>query len=138
MKDNNCIFCKIANGDIPSWTIYENEKFRVILDNGPATDGHALVLPKEHFANLFEIPQDWAAEAMETAKTVAEMLKDKLGADGLNVVQNNGAAAGQTVNHFHLHLVPRNTDDGVNMSWKTMETEASEQQALAKSIKSRI
>ena len=67
MKDNNCIFCKIANGDIPSRTIYENEKFRVILDNGPATDGHALVLPKEHFANLFEIPQDWAAEAMETA-----------------------------------------------------------------------
>ena len=53
MKDNNCIFCKIANGDIPSRTIYENEKFRVILDNGPATDGHALVLPKEHFANLF-------------------------------------------------------------------------------------
>ena len=73
MKDNNCIFCKIANGDIPSRTIYENEKFRVILDNGPATDGHALVLPKEHFANLFEIPQDWAAEAMETAKTVERL-----------------------------------------------------------------
>ena len=78
----------------------------MILDNGPATDGHALVLPKEHFANLFEIPQDWAAEAMETAKTVAELLKDKLGADGLNVVQNNGEAAGQTVNHFHMHIIP--------------------------------
>lgn len=90
----------------------------MILDNGPATDGHALVLPKEHFANLFEIPQDWAAEAMETAKTVAELLKDKLGADGLNVVQNNGAAAGQTVNHFHMHIIPRYKGDGQTILWK--------------------
>ena len=76
MKDNNCIFCKIANGDIPSRTIYENDLFRVILDNGPATDGHALVLPKDHYANLFEIPSDTAAEAMKTAQTVAAMLKE--------------------------------------------------------------
>ena len=68
MKNDNCIFCKIANGDIPSRTIYENEKFRVILDNGPATEGHALVLPKEHFADLFEIPADLAADAMKTAQ----------------------------------------------------------------------
>ena len=78
MKDNNCIFCKIANGEIPTRTVYENEQFRVILDNGPATEGHALVLPKDHYADLFEIPQETAAEAIKTAQTVARLLKDKL------------------------------------------------------------
>ena len=118
MKDNKCIFCKIANGEIPSRTIYENEKFRVILDNGPATEGHALVLPKEHFANLFEIPADWAADAMKTAQAAAVLLKDKLGADGLNLVQNNGETAGQTVHHFHMHIIPRYKGDGQNILWK--------------------
>ena len=118
MKDNNCIFCKIANGDIPSRTIYENDLFRVILDNGPATDGHALVLPKDHYANLFEIPADTAAEAMKTAQTVAAMLKEKLHADGLNLVQNNGETAGQTVHHFHMHIITRYKGDGQNILWK--------------------
>ena len=118
MKNDNCIFCKIANGEIPSRTICENEKFRVILDNGPATEGHALVLPKEHFADLFEIPADWAAEAMKTAQVTAELLKEKLGADGLNIVQNNGEAAGQTVRHFHIHIIPRYKGHGQNILWK--------------------
>ncbi len=118
MKDNNCIFCKIANGEIPSRTIYENDLFRVILDNGPATEGHALVLPKDHYANLFEIPADTAAEAMKTAQTVAGMLKEKLHADGLNLVQNNGETAGQTVHHFHMHIIPRYKGDGQNILWK--------------------
>jgi histidine triad (HIT) family protein len=118
MKDNNCIFCKIANGEIPSRTIYENDLFRVILDNGPATEGHALVLPKDHYANLYEIPADTAAEAMKTAQTVAAMLKEKLHADGLNLVQNNGETAGQTVHHFHMHIIPRYKGDGQNILWK--------------------
>ena len=115
---DSCIFCKIANGEIPSNTIYEDDKFRVILDNGPATKGHALVLPKEHFADLFEIPADWAAEAMKTAQITAELLKDKLGADGLNIVQNNGETAGQTVHHFHMHIIPRYKGDGQSILWK--------------------
>ena len=118
MKDNNCIFCKIANGDIPSRTVMENEKFRVILDNGPATAGHALVLPKEHFANLFEIPEDWAADAMKTAQKAAALIKDQMGADGLNIVQNNGETAGQTVHHFHMHIIPRYKGDGQSILWK--------------------
>ncbi len=118
MKDNNCIFCKIANGDIPSRTVMENEKFRVILDNGPATAGHALVLPKEHFANLFEIPEDWAADAMKTAQKAAALIKDQMGADGLNIVQNNGETAGQTVHHFHIHIIPRYKGDGQSILWK--------------------
>ena len=103
----NCIFCKIAAGEIPSNTIYEDDSFRVILDLGPATKGHALVLPKNHYADLFEIPEDVLADAAKVAKKVAGTMKEKLSCDGLNLVQNNGEAAGQTVMHFHLHIIPR-------------------------------
>ena len=126
MKDNNCIFCKIANGEIPTRTVYENEQFRVILDNGPATEGHALVLPKDHYADLFEIPQETAAEAIKTAQTVARLLKDKLHADGLNIVQNNGETAGQTVHHFHIHVIPRYKNDGQKILWRPNEPTAEE------------
>lgn len=118
MKDENCIFCKIANGEIPSRTIYEDDRFRVILDNGPATKGHALILPKEHFANLFEIPEDWVAQAAKVAKKVGAKVVETLHADGLNIVQNNGETAGQTVNHFHVHIIPRYKDDGQHILWK--------------------
>ncbi len=117
MKDQNCIFCKIANGEIPSTTLYEDEDFRVILDMGPATRGHALLLPKEHYANLFELDDKLAAKALVTAKKVAARMKDALGADGFNLVQNNGEAAGQTVFHFHMHLIPRYENDGAGISW---------------------
>jgi histidine triad (HIT) family protein len=118
MKKDDCIFCKLANGDIPTNSIYEDERFNVILDNGPATKGHALILPKDHADNLFELPDDTAAEAMKLAKKLGCMLVEKLGAQGLNLVQNNGAAAGQTVNHFHLHLIPRYEGDGQTILWK--------------------
>ena len=113
----NCIFCKIANGEIPAATIYEDEDFRVILDLGPASKGHALILPKAHAANLFELPDDLAAKAMLVAKKVGGKLKEVLGCDGLNLVQNNGEAAGQTVFHFHMHLIPRMNDDKVGITW---------------------
>ena len=111
MKDCNCIFCKIANGEIPSTTLYEDEDFRVILDLGPATRGHALLLPKNHFANLFELDDETAQKAILVAKKMAGKMKDALGADGFNLVQNNGEAAGQTVFHFHMHLIPRYEND---------------------------
>lgn len=126
MKNDNCIFCKIANGEIPSRTLYEDERYRVILDMGPATRGHALVLPKEHFENLYEIPDDWAAGALAAAKKVAGLMKDKLGTDGLNLVQNNGAAAGQTVMHFHMHIIPRYKNDNANILWKPTSPSAGE------------
>ena len=105
MRDDNCIFCKIANGEIPSATLYEDEDFRVILDLGPASKGHALILPKEHAANLYELPDELAAKAMVVAKKMGSVLAKGLNCDGLNVVQNNGEAAGQTVFHFHIHLI---------------------------------
>lgn len=117
MKDCNCIFCKIANGEIPSTTLYEDEDFRVILDLGPATRGHALLLPKNHFANLFELDDETAQKAILVAKKMAGKMKDALGADGFNLVQNNGEAAGQTVFHFHMHLIPRYKEDGQKIGW---------------------
>ena len=122
MKDCNCIFCKIANGEIPSPTLYEDEDFRVILDLGPATRGHALLLPKNHFANLFELDDETAQKAILVAKKMAGKMKAALGADGFNLVQNNGEAAGQTVFHFHMHLIPRYENDNAGILWEPGET----------------
>ena len=129
MRDDKCIFCKIANGEIPSATLYEDEDFRVILDLGPATKGHALILPKNHFANLFEIPEDMDAKAFILAKKIAKKMKDVFGCDGVNIVQNNGVAAGQTVFHFHIHLIPRYEGDPAGVTWKpgTLTDEQSEE-----------
>ena len=119
MKDHNCIFCKIANGEIPSATLYEDDDFRVILDLNPAAKGHALILPKEHAANLFELPEETAGKVLKVAAKVGKTLKDGLQADELNVLQNNGESAGQTVFHFHVHLIPRKNNDHVGIaSWK--------------------
>ncbi len=106
MKDD-CIFCKLANGIIPTNAIYEDEDFKVILDASPATKGHALILPKEHYANIYEISDETAAKVLPLAKKLAAHMTEKLGCDGFNIVQNNGEIAGQTVFHFHMHLIPR-------------------------------
>lgn len=116
MKDN-CIFCKIAVGEIPSATIYEDEDFRVILDIEPASKGHALILPKEHYTNLYELPDELAAKVLVVAKKVIAQMTEIVGCDGYNVLQNNGEAAGQTVFHFHTHLIPRYKDDDVTITW---------------------
>ncbi len=118
MKDENCIFCKLANGEIPTSTLYEDEDFRVILDASPASKGHALILPKEHYANLYELDDEIAAKALVLAKKMVTKLTDILGCDGYNIVQNNGETAGQTVFHFHIHLIPRYEGDQVGLGWK--------------------
>ena len=115
---SDCIFCKIADGEIPSATLYEDEDFRVILDLGPASKGHALILPKAHAANIYEISDDMAAKAMILAKKMATKMTEALKCDGFNIVQNNGEPAGQTVFHFHMHLIPRYEGDQVGITWK--------------------
>jgi histidine triad (HIT) family protein len=117
MREENCIFCKLANGEIPSATIYEDEDFRVILDLNPAAKGHALILPKEHAADLFEMPEERVQKAFALAKKMAGKMRDVLKCDGFNLVQNNGTAAGQTVFHFHIHLIPRYENDGAGITW---------------------
>ena len=117
MRDDNCIFCKIANGEIPSATLYEDEEFRVILDLGPASKGHALILPKNHYRNLYDIDEATASKAICLAKKMITKMTDVLGCDGYNIVQNNEEAAGQTVFHFHMHLIPRYKNDNVGLGW---------------------
>ena len=134
MKDSNCIFCKIANGEIPSATLYEDDQFRVILDLNPAAKGHALVLPKDHYANLFEIPEDVLGQAAGVAKKVGTRLYEGLHADGFNLVQNNGETAGQTVFHFHMHLIPRYKGDGQHILWKPTEPTQEELKAVRDSL----
>ena len=129
----NCIFCKIANGEIPAATLYEDENFRVILDLGPASKGHALILPKSHAANIYELSDEMAAKAMILAKKMATAMTAALKCDGFNIVQNNGECAGQTVFHFHMHLIPRYEGDQVGLGWKMGElTEADKEEILNK------
>lgn len=135
MRDSNCIFCKIANGEIPSRTIEENDMFRVVLDVGPATRGHALILPKEHYRNLYDLPEEMAAEAVKMAKKVALKMKEKLNCDGVNIVQNNEEPAGQTVFHFHMHVIPRYTNDGQVIGWKPGQPTAEEMDAVLEALK---
>lgn len=113
----NCIFCKIAKGEIPAATLHEDDDFRVILDLGPASKGHALILPKAHAANIYELPDELAGKAMILAKRMAGRMTEALECDGFNLVQNNGEIAGQTVFHFHVHLIPRYQGDGVKLGW---------------------
>lgn len=133
MKDENCIFCKLANGEIPTATLYEDEDFRVILDASPASKGHALIIPKEHYANLYELDDKLASKVLVLAKKMIAKLTGILGCDGYNIVQNNGEAAGQTVFHFHIHLIPRYKDDAVGLGWRMGElTDEAKEEILSK------
>ena len=138
MADKDCIFCKIANGEIPSATIYENSDFRVILDVAPANRGHALIIPKEHFKDIFDIDAVTAGKLFSLATEVARAMKSVLHCDGLNIVQNNGLIAGQTVFHFHLHLIPRYEEDGIKLTWEQHESDSADLQELAKEIRKKI
>ena len=133
--NNDCIFCKIANGEIPSSTIYEDDTFRVILDLSPATKGHALIIPKNHMADIFEMDESTAGKVFVLASRIAKAMKEALHCDGLNIVQNNGEIAGQTVFHFHMHIIPRYEGDNQNINWIPGTSEADERDAVAEQIK---
>lgn len=138
MNKDDCIFCKIANGEIPSATVYEDSICRVILDVNPANKGHALIIPKEHFDNIYSMDAETAAKIFTMATEVAKAQKAELNPDGLNILQNNGEAAGQTVFHFHMHLVPRYIKDNVTMTWIPGKADTEELSALSKALRKRI
>lgn len=117
MEETNCIFCKIVKGEIPSKTLYEDEDFKVIFDISPASKGHVIIIPKVHAANIYELPDEVAAKIFVVAKKVATALKNVLNCDGINVLQNNGEVAGQTVFHLHVHVIPRFKDDNLKLTW---------------------
>ena len=137
MKDD-CIFCKIANGVIGTTTVYEDDDFRVIMDLNPASKGHCLILPKEHCNDIFDMSEELASKLFVLATKVAKALRAALNPAGLNIVQNNGLAAGQTVFHFHLHLIPRYEGDDVAIGWIPHESVAEELTAIAEEIGRKI
>ena len=138
MKKDDCIFCKIAAGEIQSATVYEDDDFRAILDLGPAAKGHTLVIPKSHSDNLLSVEPDTAAKALKVISKTANAIKEALGCDGINVVQNNGEAAGQTVMHLHFHIIPRYKNDSVNIGWQPMKPSNEELAATADLIKEKM
>ena len=118
MKDENCIFCKILAGEIPSTAVYEDDDFKAILDVNPAARGHVIILPKNNAANIYELPDEDASKIMIVAKKIATAIEKTYHCDGVNILQNNGEAAGQTVFHLHVHVIPRFKGDTVNIGWK--------------------
>lgn len=138
MKKDDCIFCEIAAGEISSATVYEDDDFRAILDLGPAAKGHTLVIPKSHSDNLLSVEPDTAAKALKVISKTANAIKEALGCDGINVVQNNGEAAGQTVMHLHFHIIPRYKNDSVNIGWQPMKPSNEELAATADLIKEKM
>ena len=118
MKKDDCIFCKLANGEIPTNALYEDDIVKVIFDAGPASDGHVLILPKNHYDDIYSMDEDTAAHVFKVATRIAKAYKQSLDYEGLNIVQNNGEAAGQTVFHFHIHLIPRYEGDHAGVTWK--------------------
>lgn len=135
MRDKDCIFCKIASGEIPSATLYEDDDFRVILDLGPAAKGHALILPKEHYRNIYDIEEKTLEKAIVLAQKMVRKMTEALGCDGYNIVQNNEEAAGQTVFHFHMHLIPRYKGDHSGFGWKTGELTEEDKKEILEKIK---
>ena len=117
MIKDDCIFCKLANGVIPTHTAYEDEDFRVFMDTAPAAKGHALIVPKQHMPNAIEADEKTLGKIMILAAKVAGAVKGYTGCDGVNILQNNGEAAGQTVFHLHMHVIPRYENDEVNFSY---------------------
>lgn len=136
--NDKCIFCKIIGKEIPSTTLYEDDDFCIIMDISPASKGHAILLVKKHVPNIFELDDELASKAFVVVSKVAKAMKEELKCDGLNILQNNGEAAGQTVFHLHIHLIPRYKDDQVNITWKPGIYGEGEAAALADAIRKRL
>ena len=134
MKKDDCIFCKLANGDIPTNSIYEDDVVKVIFDASPAAPGHILILPKNHFDDVYSMDDETAAHVFKVAVKLSKAYRKALDFDGLNIVQNNGEAAGQTVFHFHMHLIPRYEGDNQHILWKPTEVTQDELEEIRKQI----
>ena len=132
---NECIFCKIAQKEIPADVVYEDEDFIAFLDINPVNEGHTLVIPKKHFENIFDIEESTYAELQKVVKKVAEKVKGATSACGVNIMQNNNPCAGQVVFHIHIHIIPRFEGDGYEL-WHGNPYESDEKRKeLAEKIK---
>jgi histidine triad (HIT) family protein len=131
----DCIFCRIVAGEIPAHTVYQDDATLAFLDINPATRGHTLVIPKQHAADLFSLSPDALAATAHTVQAVARILQQEVQSDGINVLQNNGPAAGQVVFHYHVHLIPRWQGDQALRMWKPGPTDHTALAALATQLR---
>ena len=138
MVKDDCIFCKLANGVIPTASLYEDDDFRVILDAGPASKGHALILPKKHYENLCELDEAVGAKVLGVAAKIGKAMVSGLGCAGFNLVQNIGEAAGQTVMHFHMHMIPRYEGGPEMVAWQPGSVSAEESEVIVEAVTSRM
>jgi len=136
-NETDCLFCKIINEDIPSSKIYENEHTYAFLDINPVNPGHALVIPKKHFKDIFDIPSKELCEVIATVKKISEAIKTGVEADGINIIMNNKEAAGQIIFHAHIHVIPRYNDDGFR-HWPGKKYKDNEEKEIAKKIKKQL
>jgi len=137
MKHDDCIFCKIIAGEIPSAKVYEDDDVFAFLDISQVTTGHTLVIPKTHTSDIFETPEDIAAKVFARVPKIANAIKEVYNPKGINLLNNNGIFAGQSVYHLHIHIIPRYDDnDGFNAQWKTRDDQfyLEELQDIAKEI----
>ncbi len=134
MADPDCIFCKIVAGEIPSTKVHEDERTVAFMDVNPGARGHLLVIPREHAADLHAISDEDLAAVARTARDMAAKAVDRLGAEGVNIIQNNGRAAWQTVFHYHVHVVPRWQGDPIELPWTPAPGDADEIAATAKEL----
>jgi histidine triad (HIT) family protein len=137
-SDPNCIFCKIIEGEIPSFKVYEDDETLSFMDINPASEGHALVIPKEHAADLHAVSDAAIAATVRTAKKVAGAIDKTLDPDGLNLVQCNGAAAAQSIFHFHMHVLPRSDGDDLKLNWGLEPGDMEAIGALAERIRANL
>lgn len=137
MKEG-CIFCKIIDGSIPSSTVYEDNDFKAILDIEPANKGHVIILAKKHVENIFEIEDELAQKVFPVAAKVAKAVKKTLNCDGINILQNNGEAAGQTQFHLHVHVIPRYDNDKELLTWDKKIYSDGEAADIAAKIKANL
>jgi histidine triad (HIT) family protein len=135
MRDPACLFCKIVAGELPATIVAEDERTVAFMDINPATRGHALVVPRNHFANLLEIEHADLEATMVAAQRLARRVTERLGADGVNLLNGCGPAAWQTVFHFHVHVIPRYTDDPLTLPWRPSPGDAAEIAAAADALR---
>ena len=134
---SDCIFCKIIEGEIPAEKIYGNEEVLAFLDINPHTKGHSLVLPKRHYENMSEAPEDTLAEIMSTVKEISPAIMKAVGAEAFNVGINNGKTAGQEIPHIHIHIIPRFPEDGLQ-HWPQGPYEQGEISVMGEKIRNNI
>lgn len=133
-----CIFCKIANKEIPCYKLYEDDLFLAFLDISQATKGHTLVIPKKHYQNIFELQDREKEKYLDVIQKVGLAIKKATNCEGINILNNNGEAAGQTVFHCHIHIIPRYSDDSLKIEFGSIETSKEEFETLKNKITNNI